>query len=129
MIKLQTTIRELKGKLREGAVPVDDFYGGGFGSEASKPYHLMKADERIEELTRATAVLSRSKDKDAKLMRMQKKVFDKNMLEQVNKVKKLEDSIKEKDKEIRLQAIKLKELMSVDVSGRKAIIKRDFNML
>jgi hypothetical protein len=44
-------------------------------------------------------------------------------------VKKLEDSIKEKDKEIRLQAIKLKELMSVDVSGRKAIIKRDFNML
>lgn len=52
-------------------------------------------------------------------MRMQKKVFDKNMLEQQNKVKKLEESIKEKDKEIRLQAIKLKELMNADSSGRK----------
>jgi hypothetical protein len=41
----------------------------------------MKADERIEELTRATAVLSKTKDKDAKLLRMQKKLFDKNMLE------------------------------------------------
>lgn len=95
---------------RNGAV--DDFYGGG--TDASKPYHLMKADERIEELTRATAVLSRSKDKDAKVMRMQKKVFDKNMLEQQNKVKKLEESVRDKDKEIRLQAIKLKELMNAD---------------
>lgn len=62
----------------------------------------MKADERIEELTRATAVLSKSKDKDAKLIRMQKKVFDKHMQEQQSKVKKLEEAAKEKDKEIRL---------------------------
>ena len=62
----------------------------------------MKADERIEELTRATAVLSKSKDKDAKLIRMQKKVFDKNLGEQQSKVRKLEELLKEKDKEIRL---------------------------
>lgn len=89
----------------------------------------MKADERIEELTRATAVLSKSKDKDAKLIRMQKKVFDKHMHEQQSKVKKLEDAAKEKDKEIRLQAIKLKELMTADQAGRKQIVMRDFTML
>jgi len=34
------------------------------GLDAAKPYHLMKADEKIEELTRATAILAKSKDKD-----------------------------------------------------------------
>ena len=77
MIKLQSTIRELKAQLQvRSGLPEDYFH-----SDASKPYHLMKADERIEELTRATAVLSKSKDKDAKVIRMQKKVFEKNMQE------------------------------------------------
>ena len=49
------------------------------GGEVGKPYHLIKADEKIEELTRATAVLAKSKDKDQKVLKMQKKMFDKNM--------------------------------------------------
>ena len=46
--------------------------------EATKPYHLAKADEKIEELTRATAILTKTKDKDKKVLQMQKKLFDKN---------------------------------------------------
>ena len=34
------------------------------------------ADEKIEELTRATAILSKTKDKDAKILKMHKKMFD-----------------------------------------------------
>lgn len=60
---------------------------------------------------------------------MQKKIFDKNQREQNLKVKKLEEMVKEKDKEIKLQAIKLKELMNSDRNGRQQIIKRDFTML
>lgn len=60
---------------------------------------------------------------------MQKKIFDKNQREQNLKVKKMEEMVKEKDKEIKLQAIKLKELMNSDRNGRQQIIKRDFTML
>jgi len=50
--------------------------------QAGKPYHLIKADEKIEELTRATAILAKAKDKDQRVLKMQKKVFDKHTQEQ-----------------------------------------------
>jgi len=39
---------------------------------------MIKADERIDELTRATVVLSKAKEKDSKILKMQKKIFDKS---------------------------------------------------
>ena len=65
MVRLEETIRELKNALRqkrntEDAVP----------AEISKPYHLIKADETIAELTRAQAILSKAKEKDQKILKM-----------------------------------------------------------
>lgn len=72
MVRLEETIRELKNALRqkrsnEETVP----------AEVSKPYHLIKADETIAELTRAQAVLAKAKEKDQKILKMQKKGFEK----------------------------------------------------
>lgn len=97
MIRLQETIRELKNALRRKIVNEDSE-----SIEASKPYHLIKADEKIEELTRATVILSKAKEKDQKVLKLQKKVFDKNVQELAIKVEDLEQKIKEKDKEIKI---------------------------
>lgn len=73
MIKLEETIRELKLALKTKK--------GNDDSDIAKPYHLIKADEKIEELTRATMVLTKAKDKESKLMKMQKKSFEKTITE------------------------------------------------
>ena len=99
MIKLESTIRELKNALRQKR-NIDD--GQVLGGDVGKPYHLIKADEKIEELTRATAVLAKSKDKDQKVLKMQKKLFDKNMQEANVKIQNLEQQLKEKEKEIKV---------------------------
>ena len=79
MVKLESTIRELKIALRNKKNGDDGNFA--HGGEVGKPYHLIKADEKIEELTRATAVLAKIKDKDQKVLKMQKKLFDKNTQE------------------------------------------------
>lgn len=69
MAKLNLAVRDLKVKLmRKNAVYEDDI-------EEQNQYQ----QEQIGELSRATKILSRSKDKDAKLLRMQKKIFDKSL--------------------------------------------------
>jgi hypothetical protein len=73
MIKLEETIRELKVALKQKR--------GDDAPDISKPYHLIKADEKIEELTRSTAILTKSKYKEEKLMKMVKKGFEKNIEE------------------------------------------------
>jgi hypothetical protein len=57
MVNLEETIRELKIALKQKR-------GGDDAPDVSKPYHLIKADEKIEELTRATAILTKAKDKE-----------------------------------------------------------------
>ena len=57
MVKLEETIRELKVALKSKKPNQDD-------QEIAKPYHLVKADEKIEELTRATAQLTKVNNKD-----------------------------------------------------------------
>ena len=122
MVKLEETIRELKIALKSKR-------GGAEENEAAKPYHLVKADEKIEELTRATVVLTKAKDKDMKLMKMQKKSFEKTMSELRSKIAELESLMKDKDKEIKIQAIKIKEIMSLDKTKRSQVIKRDYQLL
>ena len=118
MVKLEETIRELKIALKQKR--------GGEEAEVAKPYHLIKADEKIEELTRATVVLTKAKDKDMKAMKMQKKSFEKIISELKAKIQDLEYQMKDKDKEIKIQAIKIKEIMSLDKTKRSQVIKRDF---
>ena len=48
MVNLEETIRELKNAMKQKR-------GGDDAPDVSKPYHLIKADEKIEEHTRATA--------------------------------------------------------------------------
>ena len=58
---------------------------------------------------------------------MQKKMFDAHVQKQNLKLKDLELAVKEKDKEIRFQAMKIKELVYAGTdSHREAIIKRDY---
>ena len=63
MVRLEETIRDLKKALRQKQIN-EEALAGVTTVEASKPYHLAKADEKIEELTRATAILTKTKDKD-----------------------------------------------------------------
>ena len=100
MVKMEETIRELKKALQFKQINSlkIDFDGG----QQTQPYHLSIADEKIEELTRATAILAKNKDKDQRVLKMQKKIFDKNLQEMHLKVAYLENLIKEKDKEVKM---------------------------
>jgi len=51
------------------------------------------------------------------------------MQEQNLKIKEMEVMLKEKDKEIKIQALKIKELLNADRATRQKIIKRDYDML
>ena len=100
MVKMEQTIRELKKALQFkqlNSLKID--FGG---AEPTQPYHLAVADEKIEELTRATAILAKNKDKDQRVLKLQKKIFDKNLQEMNLKVVYLENMIKEKDKEVKM---------------------------
>jgi len=46
--------------------------------------------------------LSKAKDKDQKILKMQKKIFDKSIQEQNLKLKEFEAILKEKDREIKI---------------------------
>ena len=54
---------------------------------------------------------------------MQKKIFDKAMAEANERIKTLEGKVAEKDKEIKIQALKIRELISLDKKQLKATIK------
>jgi hypothetical protein len=50
----------------------------------------VRADEKIEELTKATVVLTKAKDKEHRVLKMQKKLFDKQVQELNLKIRDLE---------------------------------------
>lgn len=60
---------------------------------------------------------------------MQKKLFDKTLQEMNAKIKDMEVLLREREKEVKIQALKIKELMRLDNSGRKKVIKRDHDLL
>ena len=86
--------------------------------------------QTINELTNKTKLLTKRTSKDEKLLRMQKTIFDKHVHKLNCRIKQLEDGQKDKDKEIRMQAHKIKELVyaGTDVH-RERIIKNDYALL
>ena len=61
---------------------------------------------------------------------MQKKMFDKHVQKLNLKIQQLQQVIKEKDKELRMQALKIKELVYAGTdTHREQIIKKDFQLL
>ena len=48
-------------------------------------------EEKLDELSRATELLARTKATDQRILKSQKKVFDKAMVEMINKNKALEE--------------------------------------
>lgn len=99
----------------------------GGGSEASKPYHLLRADERIEEQNKIIEMLQRQKERDSKLMHVIKKQSDRKVQEVTIENAKMRELIQEKDKEIKQQAVKLRELMHDEF--RKETIKKNYSEL
>lgn len=83
-------------------------------------------DERVMALEKKARMMKMRNGKDEKLLKMQKKLFDKHVFNQNQRIHQLELILKDKEKEIRLQAIKIKELVYAGTDHhRNAIIKRD----
>ena len=83
----------------------------------------------ITALEKKAKLLTKRTNKDEKLLRMQKQMFDKHTQKLNLKIANLEQLIKDKDKELRMQALKIKELMNADPVQKKQIIQRDFSIL
>lgn len=66
---------------------------------------------KLTELEKQKRLLSKRTNKDEKLLRMQKKMFDKSIQKYNMKIQEQEKLLKEKDKELRMQALKIKELV------------------
>ena len=66
---------------------------------------------KLSELEKQKRLLSKRTNKDEKLLRMQKKMFDKSIQKYNMKIQEQEKLLKEKDKELRMQALKIKELV------------------
>lgn len=65
----------------------------------------------MEILEKKARLLTKKHNKDEKLLAMQKKMFDKHTQKLNLKIQQMEQTIKEKDTEIRMQALKIKELI------------------
>lgn len=68
MVRLEEALREARGANKrrmvlKGGSPSQMY---GLQGEVNKPYHLMKADERIEEQNRMLEMLKGQREKDAK---------------------------------------------------------------
>ena len=89
-----------------------------------------EANQTIKLLTKETKKLTLRSNKDIKLLKMQKKMFDKHTQKLNLQIQQQAGLIKEKDKELRMQAIKIKELVyaGTDVQ-REKIIKKDYQLL
>lgn len=85
---------------------------------------------KIEVLEKKARLLTKKHNKDEKLLAMQKKMFDKHTQKLNLKIQQLEQVIKEKDSEIRMQALKIKELIYAGGTEKtQAIVRRDFMLL
>ena len=81
-------------------------------------------------LEKEKKILAKRSSKDEKLLKLQKKMFDNHNQKQNMKIINMEKSLKEKDKELRLQAVKLKQLVYAESeSKRESIIRNDYMLL
>lgn len=63
---------------------------------------MIKADEKIQELTIALDIVSKAKDKEARYFNVQKNKYEKTVKEQELKIEELSKTITDKDKELKL---------------------------
>ena len=141
MIRLEDQNRVLKQKVNNlKKLKGDEFeynesgygnlkHGSPKDSKYSNDDHR-SIDSKVEKLTKEAMIHQKRSQKDEKLLQMQKKLFDKHVLAQNKVIKQHEQSIKEKDKELRMQALKIKELMTAGTDAqRNKIIRKDFQLL
>ena len=81
------------------------------------------------DLHRALDLYNKASEKEQKVIQMQKKLQNKKEKESAFQVEKLVSILKEKDKQIMLQAVKIRELIGVDPMQKQKIISRDYNLL
>lgn len=97
---------------------------GGKGTEVNKPYHLIKADEKIEEQGKMIQMLQTQREKDYKQLVVNKKMQDKHVQELKAEIERLNKVIEDKDRDLKLQAMKLRELIHDEF--RKQTIKKNY---
>lgn len=83
------------------------------GSDGNDKVEKVKSDQKIDELQRVANGLLKQREKDGKLTRMNKKVHEKNIEEMQDTILKLQEQMKAKDKDIKMQAMKLREMISM----------------
>lgn len=79
----------------------------------------VQAQEKIYEYQRVTQVLIKTKDQDQRVARMHKKMFEDTSAKQAEEIAKLNVIIKEKGKEIKMQALKIKEILQINSPDKK----------
>ena len=87
----------------------------------------MKADEKIEEQNRIIDMLQRQKEKDVKVSGSSKKHYERQIQELKTEIERLISIIVEKDKDLKVQALKLRELIHDEF--RKETIMKNYSEL
>ena len=85
--------------------------------------------EKFERLQQAFDILNLAKEKDIKLFKYIKKQHEKKVEELNFQLNQMEQVIREKDREIKMQALKLKDIFSVEKKQRTNLIKSEFKAL
>ena len=142
MIRLEDQNRQLKQKIHNlKRLKGDDLvYGDAQNTpKGQKPplksnlniYSNNEEDSaELERLSKVAKKFQSKSHKDEKLLQMQKKLFDKHLHAQNKVIKQHEQSLKEKVKELRMQGLKIKELMNAGTDfHRNKIIKKDYQLL
>ena len=130
MVRLEEAVRDLKAQLlakRANTLATIEPHH----REASMLSSLGDEDgARLTELQREARLLQKRTNKDEKLLKMQKKMFDKHVQKLNLEIQNQQQSLKEKDKELRMQALKIKELVYAGTdTHREQIIRRDYQLL
>ena len=127
MVRLEEAVRDLKAQLlakRSNALTTIEPHH----RESSMLSALGEDDgARLTELQREARLLQKRTNKDEKLLKMQKKMFDKHVQKLNLEIQNQQQALKEKDKELRMQALKIKELVYAGTDTRREqIIRRDY---
>lgn len=115
MIQMEESIRELRQALQKKKQKEEDL--------------LMPAASSMTEDSNSKPSPRKSISKSQSMLKLQKKLFDKTLVSYKKKINHLEEMVAAKDKEIKIQALKLKELITADKIKRNSIVIRDFELL
>lgn len=63
------------------------------------------------------------------MLKLQKRLFDKTVVQFKKRILDLEQIVAQQSREIKIQALKLKELITADMIKRNSIVNRDFQLL